>query len=173
MYRFKLKPILAAALALAAPLALATNGMQMEGYGPIAAALGGASMAYDNGTAAVINNPATLGLMGAGARLDLALGRLGPDVSSSAGGQRADSSGTSYVMPAFGYARRSGELVWGLALFAQGGMGTDYGADSFLAAGSGQPVRSELGIGRLILPLSMNVTPDLVVGGSLDYVWSN
>ena len=57
---------LAAALAvmgLAAPsLALATNGMVMEGYGPIAAAMGGAAMAYDNGTAALANNPATLGL---------------------------------------------------------------------------------------------------------------
>ena len=37
--------------------------MNMEGYGPIATGMGGASMAYDNGTAAVINNPATLGLM--------------------------------------------------------------------------------------------------------------
>jgi len=51
--------LLAAATAL--PLA-ATNGMNMEGYGPIATAMGGASMAYDNGTAGLINNPATLGI---------------------------------------------------------------------------------------------------------------
>jgi long-chain fatty acid transport protein len=36
-------------------LAMATNGMLMEGYGPIAAGMGGASMAYDNGTAAMAN----------------------------------------------------------------------------------------------------------------------
>ena len=48
---------------LSAPIGVyATNGMNLEGYGPIATAMGGASMAYDNGTAAVINNPATLAL---------------------------------------------------------------------------------------------------------------
>ena len=41
----------------------ATNGMNLEGYGPIATGMGGASMAYDNGAAAMMNNPATLGLM--------------------------------------------------------------------------------------------------------------
>lgn len=37
----------------------ARNGMNMEGYGPIACGMGGACMAFDNGTAAVMNNPAT------------------------------------------------------------------------------------------------------------------
>ena len=55
----------------------ATNGMNMEGYGPIATGMGGASFAYDNGTAAVINNPATLAMAESIARLDLALGVLG------------------------------------------------------------------------------------------------
>ena len=50
-----------AAIGMAVPgLALVTNGMLMEGYGPIAAGMGGASMAYDNGTTAMANNPATL-----------------------------------------------------------------------------------------------------------------
>jgi hypothetical protein len=40
----------------------ATNGMNLEGYG-LRYGMGGASMAYDNGTAAMMNNPATLGLM--------------------------------------------------------------------------------------------------------------
>ena len=40
-----------AALGMAVPgMALATNGMLMEGYGPIATGMGGAAMAYDNGT---------------------------------------------------------------------------------------------------------------------------
>jgi long-chain fatty acid transport protein len=33
-------------------IALATNGMNMEAYGPVAAGMGGASFAYDNGSAA-------------------------------------------------------------------------------------------------------------------------
>lgn len=160
-------------LALAAQSALATNGMNMEGYGPVSTGMGGASQAMDHGTAAMAQNPATLGLMAAGSRLDLAVGQLGPKVNSSvAGCCSSDSSGTSYVMPAMGYARRSGALTWGLGVFAQGGMGTEYGANSFLAMGSGQGVRSELGVGRLLLPLAFQVTPDLSLGASLDYVWA-
>jgi len=164
----------AATLACSLPLlAHATNGMLLEGYGPVASGMGGASMAVDNGLAAATNNPATLGLMGAGSRLDLAIGNLGPRVSSSAGPMRADSTGTSYVMPAFGYGRSNGRLSYGVALFAQGGMGTDYDASSFLAMGSGAPVRSELGVGRLIVPVAWQATPALTLGASLDYVWSS
>lgn len=161
------------ALALAAQSALATNGMNMEGYGPVSASLGGSSQALDHGTAAMAQNPATLSLGAAGTRLDLAVGLLGPKVASSMQGMgTASSSGTSYVMPALGYVRRNGALTWGVGVFSQGGMGTDYGADTFLAMGSGQPVRSELGVGRLLFPLSFQVSPELAVGGSIDYVWA-
>lgn len=50
--------------------ALATNGMLMEGYGAISHAMGGASMAFDNGTGAMVNNPATLGLISQDNRMD-------------------------------------------------------------------------------------------------------
>ncbi len=153
--------------------ALATNGMNMEGYGPVATAMGGASMAYDNGTAAVMNNPATLGLMDQGNQLDLAVGMLGPDVTSGmAGMPEAKSSGTSYFMPAVGWAKKKGELTYGIAMFAQGGMGTEYGSSSFMAAGSKKDARSELGVGRLIAPLAYNVNPDLTIGGSIDFIWA-
>jgi long-chain fatty acid transport protein len=39
--------------------------------------MGGASIAYDNGPAAVINDPATLGLMQAGNRADQSLYQVG------------------------------------------------------------------------------------------------
>ena len=168
---FKLTP-LAALCAVAAP-ALATNGMNMEGYGPVSSAMGGASQAIDHGTAAMAQNPATLALMGAGARLDLAFGVLGPKVTSTMPGfGSADSGGTSYVMPAIGYVRRNGALVYGLGVFAQGGMGTEYDANTFMAGGSGSPVRSELGVGRVLIPLAWQVTPDFAVGATLDYVWA-
>lgn len=160
----KLSAALAIASLTASGAALATNGMNLEGYGPIALGMGGASMAYDNGTAAVMNNPATLGLMSDGSRLDVALGFLGPDVKSSMSG---DSSGNAYYMPAVGYAKKSGQLTYGVGLFAQGGMGTEYamGID-------GMPERSEVGVGRLIAPLTYNVNQNLTVGGSLDFVWA-
>jgi long-chain fatty acid transport protein len=163
---------LAALLAIAFP-AWATNGMNMEGYGPISTGMGGASQAIDHGTAAMAQNPATLALMGAGARFDAALGLLGPKVASTmAGFGTAESGGTSYVMPAFGYVRRNGALTYGVGLFAQGGMGTEYAADTFLAGGSGNPVRSELGVGRLLFPVAYQVTPELAVGATLDFMWA-
>lgn len=162
-----------AAATLALPIvAHATNGMLLEGYGPISSAMGGAATAVDNGLAAAANNPATLGLLATGSRLDVAIGHLGPRVSSSAGPMVADSGGRAYVMPAFGYGRRSGDFTYGVAMFAQGGMGTEYAASSFLAMGSGSDVRSELGVGRLILPMAWQASADLVIGGSLDLVWS-
>src|SRR5512143_2211418 len=85
------------------PAAFATNGMNMEGYGPIATGMGGASMAYDNGTAAVMNNPATLSLMPEGNRLDVALGYLGPHITASTpGAPDAKSSADAFFMPAIG-----------------------------------------------------------------------
>ncbi len=164
---------LAAALCAAALPALATNGMNMEGYGPISTGMGGASQALDHGTAAMAQNPATLALMRPGARLDAALGLLGPKVASSVPGPAsAESSGNAYVMPGFGYARRNGAFTYGLGLFAQGGMGTEYGADSFLALGSGQEVRSELGVGRVLFPVAWQVSPQLALGATLDYMWA-
>lgn len=155
------------------PAAYATNGMNMEGYGPIATGMGGASFAYDNGTAAVMNNPATLSLMESTARLDLAIGFLAPDITASMTGMPdAKSSADLFTMPAFGYVRKSGELVYGVGVFAQGGMGAEYDANSFLAMGSGDMVRSELGVGRLIIPLSYSVNKDLSIAVSLDYVWA-
>lgn len=157
--------------ALSTQQAFATNGMNLSGYGPEAHAMGGASMAYDNGTAASMNNPATLGLMDEGHRLDLALGGLFPSIKASAGSMTADSSATAFYMPALGWANKSGQMSYGVGLFSQGGMGTEYGANTFMSAGSGLKTRSEVGVGRFIVPVAYQAE-DLTVGGSLDFVWA-
>jgi long-chain fatty acid transport protein len=168
-------PVFFAALSLFfAANVYATNGMNLEGYGPIATGMGGASMAYDNGTAAMMNNPATLGLMPEGDRLDVALGSLGPHVTSKTpGAPDAASSSTAFYMPAFGLVKKSGQVAYGIGVFSQGGMGTEYGADSFLAAGSGEKVRSELGVGRVLFPIAYNVSDNFTIGGSFDFVWAS
>ncbi len=165
---------LAVVAAIAGPLtsAMATNGMLMEGYGPISTGMGGASQAISHGTAAMAQNPATLGLLADGATMDLAAGVLGPKVTSSMMGMEAKSGGTSYLMPAFGYARKSGNLTYGLGMFAQGGMGTEYEATAPFAMGSGA-LRSELGVGNVIIPVAYQVSPALTVGATLDYMWSS
>jgi hypothetical protein len=96
--------VLAVLAALAASPAWATNGMNMEGYGPISTGMGGASQAIDHGTAALAQNPATLALMGDGARLDVALGVLGPHVTSSMPGM--GSADSAHLVCDAGPARR-------------------------------------------------------------------
>ncbi len=165
--------VLCAAILPLLPLTThATNGMNMEGYGPIAAAMGGASMAYDNGSAAMMNNPATTGMMDEGDRLDVFFGFLGPDVESEAAGMTAKSDGNAYYMPAVGFLRKREGLTYGIGMYGQGGMGTEYGSSSFMSMGAGLENRTELSVGRVIAPLSFNVNDKLVVGGSLDFVWA-
>ena len=193
--------MVASALAAAPAISHATNGMNIDGYGPIAAAMGGTSMAYDNGTAAMMNNPATLGMASEGNRVDVALGWLGPDVDAISGFGTAASGGDSYFMPAMGWSRKSGKLAYGVGMFSQGGMGTEYGANSPMAwaadanldggAGAndvammcamaggttcpkatGLDQRSEVGVGRIIFPIAYDVNDQFTIGGSVDYVWA-
>lgn len=153
-------------------IALATNGMNLEGYGPEALGMGGASMAYDNGSAASMNNPATIGLMDDGHRFDFALGLLGPSVTSKFGSAKADSGGDAYYMPALGWVNKQGPLAYGVGVYAQGGMGTEYEGNTFMSAGSGLPTRSEVSVGRFLVPLSYKVNDQFHIGGSIDYVWA-
>jgi len=161
-----------AAVGLTSPL-VATNGMNMEGYGPIATAMGGTSMAFDNGTAAVINNPATLGLMAERARLDVAIGILGPEITATnPAGAKADSQLNAFYMPAFGYARRSGDFTYGLGVFGQGGMGCQYDGNSWRGLGFGLENRTEVSVGRVIAPLVWKVNDRLHVAATADFMWA-
>ncbi|MGY8823709.1 MAG: hypothetical protein ACKVJG_07170 [Candidatus Latescibacterota bacterium] len=112
---------------------LATNGMNIEGYGPIALGMGGASLA------------------------------------------------DAFYMPALGIVQRRGSLTYGVGVFGQGGMGTEFSTSSWLADPSqgnntvlskGLKNHSEVSVGRAIAPLTYNVNEKLIVGGSLDFVWA-
>ncbi|MEW5786327.1 MAG: outer membrane protein transport protein [Pseudomonadota bacterium] len=167
--------------------AQATNGMNMEAWGAKSGGMGGAAFAYDNGNSAVMNNPATLGLRPAGqGDLGFGLTLLMPDVRSShpvAGGQ--DSDGTAYWMPTLSYIRRKNDLSFGVAMLAQGGMGTEYGSGSPLFAFgtasdnvtvvpmSGDEIRSEVGFGRLMFPLAWNASDRLTLAGQVDLAWAS
>lgn len=177
--------VLVAAALLVPGGASATNGMNLEGYGPIAAAMGGASLAFDNGTAAMMNNPATMALFPTGLRFDLALGSLGPDVdaivTTPMGALTAESDATAFYMPAFGMMYRRDAWGVGLGVFSQGGMGTEYGAGTWLADPSmgantaldgGLVNRSELSVGRVIVPGVYAVNEQLSLGASLEFVWA-
>lgn len=166
--------------------AFATNGMNLEGYGAKSHALGGAGMAFDTGNSAVMNNPATLGMMKNGQEeIGVGIRGLHPDVSVGYGSLSDKSEGTAYYMPSLSYMRKDGSIAWGVAVLAQGGMGTEYGKNSPLfqygmpmsMSGavplSGEAIRSEVGIGRLMFPLAWNLTPNTTIGASLDLIWGS
>jgi long-chain fatty acid transport protein len=182
--RFVCLGAVALLVVLASP-ALATNGMNLEGYGPIASGMGGASFAFDNGTAAVMNNPATLSLMPAGFRLDLAVGMLGPDVTATLKmpgmEMAANSSADAFYMPAVGLVRKQGNMAYGLGVFGQGGMGTEFGKDTWMADPSqgmntalteGLVNRSEVSVGRAMGTFAYQASPQFHVGATVDFVWA-
>lgn len=168
-----------------APGAHATNGMNLEGYGPISVGMGGTSFAFWNGTAAVMNNPAALGLLTNGMRIDLAVGNLGPDVkaivTTPSGAMSAASLSDAFYMPALGFVMKRNEFAFGLGVFSQGGMGTEYANDSWMsdpsmgantALSEGLVNRSEVGVGRVIVPVTYDVNEKLILGLTGDFVWA-
>jgi len=173
------------ALTFGAPAVYATNGMNLEGYGPIAHSMGGASFGYWNGTAAMMGNPATLSFFNDDYWLDIALGFLGPDVDATvttpAGSLGAESLSDAFYMPALGFLMRRGEMTFGLGVYSQGGMGTEYAGDSWMsdpgmgansALEEGLVNRSEVGIGRVILPFTYDMDEKFTIGASVDFVWA-
>lgn len=165
--------------------AFATNGMNLEGYGAKSHALGGAGMAFDTGNSAVMNNPSTLGMMKDGAKeLGFGIRGLHPDVSLKYGPISDTSAGNAYYMPSLSYTRKDGSIAWGVAMLAQGGMGTEYGNDSPLFQGgtsfgnnpiamSGKEIRSEVSAGRVMFPVAWNITKNTTIGGSVDLLWTS
>ena len=170
---------------LAAPFtsAMATNGMLMEGYGATASAMGGASQAYDVGNSGMAQNPATLGLQPEeSTRFGINIGLLQPDVKSTAvtsmGDMSAQSGGDKYLMPSFGYTRRNGDWTYGVGMFALGGMGTEYDANSFMGSlppdgKPGLPARSELGVGNVLFPVAYQLNNQWTVGATVKFVWAS
>jgi len=65
---------------LASGSALATKVFNLEGFGPVSHALGGAGAAHDIGAAAMMYNPATPGLMGSGSSVLAGLDRIGTEL---------------------------------------------------------------------------------------------
>jgi len=174
--QFKIRAVaVAAALALPMGAAMATNGMLMEGYAAVATSMGGAAQAYDVGNSAMAQNPATLALQPDNtSRFAVNIGLLRPDVESSmAGAPVAQSGGDLYVMPSLGYTKRNGVWTYGIGMYAQGGMGTEYSADTFLGFNGLGEARSELGVGNVLIPVVYQVNEKLAIGATGKFVWAS
>ena len=163
--------------------AQATDVFRLEGFGAISRGMGGAAMAYDTGLAGMMTNPATLSLMTADNALQVGLDLVTTDIKvrNEATGEHASSDAHGqnrgpYFAPQVAYGRHRGTWSIGAGLFAQGGLGTEYGRDSFLSRASGN---LDTGLGNssrllvLNIPLaaSVKVSDALTLGAGIDAVW--
>jgi long-chain fatty acid transport protein len=137
------KTLLAAAIAaaLAPGVALATTGYFAHGYGIKAKSMGGVGIALPQDALAAASNPA--GIAWIGNRIDLGADLFIPDRGASIVGSGAGADGTydgndtkSFLIPEFGYNRViNPNLTFGVAVYGNGGMNTDYKTNPFAAFG--------------------------------------
>lgn len=139
------KTLLAAAL-LAPLAAQATTGYFQHGYGIKAKSMGGVGIALPQDALAAASNPA--GIAWVGNRIDVGADWFRPDRGASITGSGAPgANGTydgndtsSFLIPEFGYNRAlTPRLTFGVAVYGNGGMNTDYRVNPFVAYGGSGP----------------------------------
>jgi long-chain fatty acid transport protein len=135
----------AAALAALAPsVALATTGYFAHGYGIKAKATGGVGIALPQDALAAASNPA--GIAWVGDRMDVGVDWFMPDRGASISGSgnpaaNGDYDGNntkSFLIPEFGYNHViNPNWTFGVAVYGNGGMNTDYANNPFAKYGMG------------------------------------
>ncbi len=172
------------ALASASQVAQATDVFRLEGFGAVSRAMGGTAVAHDVGPAGMMTNPATLSLMENGEQALVGLDLVTTDIKVTnqgpAGGSVSSANHSSnrgpYFAPEAAFTKRIGALSFGVGAFAQGGLGTEYGKDSFLSAGqnganTGLANSSRLLVLNIPFAASFQVNDKLTIGGSIDAMW--
>ncbi|MBL8470774.1 MAG: outer membrane protein transport protein [Rhodocyclaceae bacterium] len=184
MLQKKIAVAVALAAVSAAPgLALATDVFRLEGIGAVSRAMGGTATAHDVGPGGMLTNPATLSLGQSNREIMLGLDVVTTDITAKdlATGETADSHTHSnnrgpYYAPEVAYTQRVGSWTFGVGAFAQGGLGTEFGRDSFLSranagVNSGLENSSRLLVLDIPFAASYRVSDALTVGASLDAMW--
>jgi long-chain fatty acid transport protein len=125
------------AVAAAAP---ATNGYFAESFGTKSNGVAGASTAFVQDALTIATNPAGLTQLqdGFDVGVDVFIPRRGAtfDQGGTQTSFNANDTGT-FLIPALGYNHRLGErLAWGLALFGNGGLNTDYATNPYSGFGA-------------------------------------
>ncbi len=174
---------LVSALAGGPQLAQATDVFRLEGFGAVSRAMGGTAVAHDVGPAGMMTNPATLSLMPDGDQAMVGLDLVTTDikVTNKATGESVSSDTHSnnrgpYMAPEAAYTKRIGGWSFGVGAFAQGGLGTEYGNNSFLSSATGGLATGLDNSSRLLVlnipfAASFQVTDKLTIGGSVDAMW--
>lgn len=120
----------------------ATNGYFSSGYGAKSQGIAGAGIALPQDALAAATNPA--GTAAVGERTDLGLTWFAPSREASITGNGAGADATysgnatkHFLIPDFGITRQiNPELFWGVAVYGNGGMNTDYSTNPYSRFGA-------------------------------------
>jgi len=129
----------------------ATNGYFDHGYGIKAKGIGGAGVAFPQDSLAQATNPA--GLAFVENRFDLGLTYFNPDRSAGVGGNTINGNDTpEFFIPEIAFKHSlSSRFDFGLAIFGNGGLNTDYKAPLFDTPLPGTPSNTSVDLSQLFL----------------------
>jgi len=121
-----IKLAVAAAIALSATSAFATNGDHLIGMGAKARGMGGVGIGMSHGAETGLSNPALITTV-KGTEVSFGGTVFMPDVETSFGGGYTKSDADLSVIPEVAIAQNLGDgLSWGIGMYGTAGMGTDY-----------------------------------------------
>ena len=162
------------------PAAMATNGTNLIGIGPVSRAMGGAGVAApQDAISAIFSNPAAacFGPYCPGSSADFAGTYFDPTVSATiptAGGPVTATSQTQpFTVPAIGISNPINEtLRFGIGMYGQSGMGTDYKGTP-IGPDATNYLYTQLQTMKFAPNLAWLITPNFSVGASLEVVWQS
>jgi len=180
--------LVVSALSASGQQAWATDVFHLEGIGAVSRAMGGTAVAQDVGPGGMLTNPATLSLAPNDRQAMIGLDLVTTDITvrDQATGESASSNSHGknrgpYIAPEAAFTQRIGDVVFGIGAFARGGLGTEYGKNSFLSRGidpvsgtarnTGLENSSRLLVLDIPLAASFRASEALTVGASVDAIW--
>jgi long-chain fatty acid transport protein len=129
-----------ALLLVVAQQANATNGYFLEGYGTDSKAQAGVGIALPLDSLTVATNPAGLTAIADGITFGVEIFRPRRDATLDQDGQSEefDGNGTRFFyLPEIGFSRHIGDrIAWGVALYGNGGLDTNYGSNPYARFGA-------------------------------------
>jgi long-chain fatty acid transport protein len=173
--KLKLLPLLAL---VAATNAQATDGYFAHGYGVKSQGMGGVGIALPQDAIAAAANPAGMGLIGD--RVDFGVTWFRPqreaELVNTAGGSKAfddtyDANDTeNFIIPEFGYNRViTPEVTFGVSVYGNGGMNTDYKKTIPLFGTS--PQRMDLAQLFIAPTATWKITPSNTIGVAVNLAY--
>lgn len=176
-----IKIAVAAALALSATSAFATNGDILIGTGAKARGMGGVGIAMSHGAESGLSNPALISSV-KGTEVSFGGTVFMPDVKTDLGDGKGfhNSAANLSVIPEVSVAQKTSDnFSWGVGMFGVAGMGTDYRSENVSGSANNFNMVTNLQLMQFAVPLaysmngfSIGVAPVLQYG-SLDINYKN